>query len=1165
VFCKRCLASLLALTLLVSAIPSSVFASPAAIPAASGQTSPASALDGQPSMLFIENEGQFPGEVEFKTFGGDQDLTITNDAVWLTALEPQMVDPASIAKTASQGARPAAQEARKGARVKLSFAGANPDPAIEPIGRVDTKVSYFLGNDKSKWRPEVPAYSGLRYKNLYPGVDLELTSANGRFDWKWVANGEPAVSSASPNVFQMNVEGADSIDIASGVLQLDTTAGKAMLPLPKPVGVRTAASSASIDGNQVKSFVAAGASSPSTSAVIPPATGPGLVYSSFVGNGIEATASAVDKSGAFYVYGKANPGFAATIGAFDETANGNQNVAVMKISPSDSSSGALQYATFIGGFDYDSACPRLRQGIPNKSLAVGLDGSVVMVGTTESGDFPTTSGAFDSTFGGSSGVGDVFVTKLSQTGSELLYSTYLGGSSYDGDYGLAVALDTNGSVYVAGDTGSPDFPMTVDAYNTSVGSFTAFLAKLDPAGNGASDLIYSTSLDGCDPSLRGWSQATALCVDSSGCAYVAGEASKTFATTDGAYRTSTNWGDFFVIKMNQAGDDALYSTFLGADNGYDDFFRCSAIAVDDTGAVYITGQIQAYYYVATPGAYQRESIYCTLDAFVSKLSPSGTSLQYSTYLGGAGEEFAYDIAIDANGSAYVVGIIYYQHPIADYAFPTTRGALIEWDDVLGAEENQGFLAKLQLNGQGKYDLLYSTYTGNSGAGNLAVNVDAEGVVSFVGQTETAGFPVTSDGYNTAIDGTSDYYIAKLRLPLGPMNPYGGEQIASGSTYTVSWDLPLTASAVRLEYSDDGGGTYLTLADEISGTNHYEWQAPTPYSNLTDCYMRVTALDADGAELQSSTNPAPFTVDVADIVSPTVGASFDAGDETAITWNTNATVRPVHSVDLSFSSDGGANWRVVQSLTGSYRTYPWHVPGVGVSSSNCMIKAVFRDVNGAAVAEATSRPFSISAPSLLSPVGGELVASGGVCRVEWNTSSSTKNIQRVNINYSYDGGVTWKSIISTKERAGGFDWLVPAPTRNSSCLVRLRAFNAIGAKVLEKQSNPFTVEVIRLTSPTAATKVTSRHDVTITWHINATKAPISRVDWYYTLNEGSTWNSFNFHSPVGRDGSMGWYTPQVTKTKDKCQIKLVLKAAPGPGVPADLIIGVAKSEFFTINP
>jgi len=264
------------------------------------------------------------------------------------------------------------------------------------------------------------------------------------------------------------------------------------------------------------------------------ATGSGLVYATFLGGNLSekgTSAIAVDGMGNAYVTGHTySSDFPTTAGAFDTSHNGSTDVYVVKLNAVGT---GLAYATFLGGSDGDVGY----------AIAVGGAGSAYVTGRTSSSDFPTTVGAFDTSYNGG---GDAFVAKVNAGGTGLAYATFLGGSS--GEHGWAIAVDGAGSAYVTGDTWSSDFPTTAGAFDTSYngGLYDAYVVKVNAGGTG---LAYATFLGGSDGDVG---YATAL--DGTGSAYLAGSTgSSDFPTTAGAFDTSYNGGDAFVAKLDLEG------------------------------------------------------------------------------------------------------------------------------------------------------------------------------------------------------------------------------------------------------------------------------------------------------------------------------------------------------------------------------------------------------------------------------------------------------------------------------------------------------------------------------------------------------------------------------------------------------------------------------------
>lgn len=365
----------------------------------------------------------------------------------------------------------------------------------------------------------------------------------------------------------------------------------------------------------------------------------------------------------------------------------------------------------------------------------------------------------------------------------LSYGTYLGGSGSDVPW--AVAVDAAGSVYVAGQTASADFP-TLGAVQASGGGGDVFVSKLNPAGTA---LVYSTYIGGASAET-----GTSLALDAAGNAYIAGNTTSTNFPLVGQFQgTNRGSGDAFVAKLNPAGDALVYSTYLGgtsADNAY-------AIAVDTAGSAYVTGFTESINF-PLQGAFQgaRGSI---PDAFVTKLSPAGSTLAYSTYLGGSSYDYAYGIAVDAAGCAYVGGTT------ASTNFPVAnalQSTLMPYPGGTGLPYD-GFVTKLTAAGD---SLVYSTYFGGARADYLnGLAIDAATNVYIMGRTNSADFP-TKNPIQAAISTTDDLFVAKLNAGgaslgystyLGGVTStrYGaiavdgdGSAVVTGSTHRATFPL-----------------------------------------------------------------------------------------------------------------------------------------------------------------------------------------------------------------------------------------------------------------------------------------------------------------------------------------------------------------------------------------
>ncbi len=350
-------------------------------------------------------------------------------------------------------------------------------------------------------------------------------------------------------------------------------------------------------------------------------SGSALVYSTFLGGsgspinyvGDQGLAIAVDSSGSAYVTGNtSSSNFPVTPGAF-QTVGTTQDSFVTKFNPAGS---ALVYSTYLGGTD---------PGAEGESIAVNSTGNAYVVGSTYSIDFPTTPGAFQTGCvleAENNCFWNAFVTELNDSGSALVYSTYLGDVSFD-CLGQGLALDSAGNAYVTGLAAGAGFPVTPGAFQTTYsGDGSAFVTELNATGSG---LVYSTYLGG-----DGGSSGASIAVDNAGNAYVTGSAGEHFPTENPVqkkYGGGKYTGDAFVAKLNPAGTALVYSTYLGGkEYDYGD-----GIALDSAGNAYVIGWTDSTNFPVTPGAFQTTYVGSggkgnpLGDAFVAKLNIAATT------------------------------------------------------------------------------------------------------------------------------------------------------------------------------------------------------------------------------------------------------------------------------------------------------------------------------------------------------------------------------------------------------------------------------------------------------------------------------------------------------------------------------------------------------------
>ncbi|GLB27680.1 hypothetical protein LXJ15735_39210 [Lacrimispora xylanolytica] len=432
----------------------------------------------------------------------------------------------------------------------------------------------------------------------------------------------------------------------------------------------------------------------------------------------------------------------------------------------------IQYSTYLGGSDFQYG----------NAIAVDDLGQAYVTGYVNSAGFPVTPGAFQTTYSGNE---EAYITKFSSNGESLIYSTYLGGSGRDYSWGIAV--DTEYCAYVTGQTNSVNFPITPDAFQTTRGYM--FITKI--AANGES-LVYSTFLGNSTED-----QGQAIAVDSQGSAYITGlTASTVLPSTPGAFQTTLPGpSSTFVTKMSPDGRSLIYSTYLGGNNSATSF----GIALDTEGHAYVTGVTGATDFPLTPNAFQTTFV---VDAgYVTKFSTDGSSLIYSTFIGGSGNNTPLSIAVDPLGYASITGLTNSSdYPVTPGAFQPTKGLAV----------NQVFVSKISPSGG---SLFGSTYLGGSVISTGAdIKTDAQGHVYVTGYTQASDFPTTPNVFPSSLKGQVNAFITIFKADLTSLivsyylggsngdSSRGIEIGPDGAIYTTgetsSSDFPVTPGAYQ---------------------------------------------------------------------------------------------------------------------------------------------------------------------------------------------------------------------------------------------------------------------------------------------------------------------------------------------------------------------------------
>ena len=785
-------------------------------------------------LTFEPNQGQTDATVQFLAHGAGYSLFLAPGQVALNLERQQPARPA-----ADRPPVPVAVDT-----VRMTLAGANSEAKVVGVGRQTGVVSYFIGNDPTHWRSGIPTYAKVSYIGVYPGVNLVFYGNQHRLEYDFVV-----APGADPSVIAWSVDGARATLDSEGNLALRAANGPAIFQ--KPVlyqmdGSRKIAvdGAFSVAGNQIRFRL--GGYDHSKALVIDPV----LSYASYLGgsatDAIGAATGpgnlqvgvsqglAVDGAGSVYVTGRSyslnfptrNPYQSAPPAKATGVAPGAWPSAfVSKFSPD---GGSLVYSTYLGGDGVDSAY----------AIAVDSGGNAYVTGQTNSVNFPTTAGAYQTICspvpnnqgrglaspGCNSSNTSVFVTKLNAAGTGLVYSTFLGG--YGWAYATAIAVDAAGRAYIAGNESQicsasfsfPScFPTTTGAViggNQTGGASPqyAFAAALDPAG---ANLLYSTlfgDLNGfkCATGCGG-SYGTVIAVDRNGAFYLAGQtAAGKLPTTAGVIQPNgapldaagayvLAWRGF-IAKFNPVtstgGASLAYATYLGgAKASHGDYI--SGIATDAAGNAYVAGYTNSPDFPVTAGAYQTvcgpNGQTCSA-AHLTKLNPTATAMLWSTFVGGAKTDasdsvfFTGPVQLDGTGNVYLVGQAGPGFPTVNPVEPTPAGG-----------SQQVLVAELDSSG-GK--LLFASTIGSNGlntASPAGLAVDSSGTIYLAGNTNGPNLITTPAAFQTAsTDGAccqaGNGFVVKIAPTVVPALLPG--TLANGATYLAGGLVPGSWAQVK---------------------------------------------------------------------------------------------------------------------------------------------------------------------------------------------------------------------------------------------------------------------------------------------------------------------------------------------------------------------------------
>lgn len=657
--------------------------------------------------------------------------------------------------------------------VHLEFAGAATNPHMQGTDLLPGTVNYMIGNDRSKWHTNIETYAGVRYEDLYPGIDVHYDGNQGNLKSTYMVR--PGVD---PNLIRWRYDGASHIALDPATGQLLVTLAGSIIPslfetapiawqeiegqrVPVQVAYTLSADPADPDGMPLVGFDV-GAYDRAYPLIIDPA----LLYSTFWGgSGVDTGyAITVDDFGT-YITGETTspdfPGNPVSTPREDQDpvqppasgGSGDSHVFVTKILTSGE---FLVFSSYFGGSSGDIGY----------GIAVDEDASVYVTGATRSPDFPT--GLVTQTFqiekGGLPAASDAFVTKLISTGTELEYSTFLGGAP--NDEGHDITIDRNQNAYVVGWT-QGEFPTTDGVVQPAFGGQRdVFVTRLSADGQ---TLVYSTYLggtgnDGGLDSGTGNNDGPGIEIDSDNNAYIAGMTESDDFPTAGSpapfQAALQGASDAFATKLNSDGSALVYSTYLGgtADE------RGRDIAVDSNNNAYVTGFTDSDDFPTEKAPAEAQGT--GRDAFLTKFSVDGSSLEYSTDLGGVGTDEAHGVDVDIDNNPYVTG-----WTDNGGEFPTVNAP----GELSSGLKQDVFVAKFVfVEASDSLLLNYSAFlAGSDNEIGRSIAIDQARDAHITGFTISSNFPIQGGEGRPPLDPTSagtDAFISKVGSTILNISP-----------------------------------------------------------------------------------------------------------------------------------------------------------------------------------------------------------------------------------------------------------------------------------------------------------------------------------------------------------------------------------------------------------
>lgn len=740
-------------------------------------------------LYFEVNQGQLPKDVQFLSRGAGYSLILSKNKMTL-----DLAAPATLSSSKQKS------EQHKGSRVSFMLDGAKTSQ-WHGEKALTTQVHYLNAKIQST---HITTYQSVLQKGVYPGIDLRYYGNPQKLEFDFVVS-----PNADPSQIALKFEGVEHINIAkSGDLILTLPNGAQLLHKRPLVYQMLNGQRQVIDGQytlldnnakfahfkptQQVGFQLA-SYDPEQTLIIDPV----LDYSAYLGGSEkdQGHAIAIDGNGDTYIIGSTRSLNFPTQNANQVNNAGEQDVFVSKVSADGSQ---LIYSTYIGGSDKDSGT----------SIAVDAQGYAYLTGNTESKDFPTQNPVQAEL----AGEQDAFIAKLSQDGSQLLYSSYYGGSGEENSNDISI--NALGQIHIVGTTESKSSESDSDDHET-----------------------YEKDSDDHEESEKESDEHEEL-------------QNKPLPLKNAFQDKASGEDDVFIAKFNEQGNGLIYATYLGGEKSDE----ASAITLDPQGQVYIVGETESNNFPNASDVLNGEK-----DVFVTKLNADGSSIIFSRLLGGNNEDEGVDIELNNAGQIIVVG-----NTESTQGFPIVNALQGNY-----AGEQDAFITKLSNDGS---RLLYSSYFGGSNKEKVhAVSVDAQGNIYIAGETSSLDFP-QQDAVQNHFGGERDAFIAKFNTSIDTLvysSYLGGEAKDSIEDLAIEADnsnvlLVGTTQSINqfpfmnaLQAGFDGGGKDAFIAKLGNNTAPVIDSSPVLTASINKQYeYAVIASDAENDSLTYALTASP---------------------------------------------------------------------------------------------------------------------------------------------------------------------------------------------------------------------------------------------------------------------------------------------------------------------